>query len=236
LQNDEVLARKLQEDEYIRGMIRSKHDDEKLAMSLLAKDLSISQARNGVPNNTQYPLQQAQLQQFPPQPAMQATVGGGGGVGGGPLNFSINPYEPQQQSGAVLSNADEVLGEEQQEQGPGGSIMKHPTCWTQCPNCPSEVTRKYHLIDVERSSPEWNVVSQPLFNSGFCVEQVQRIQNETLWQRLCFEKQLMLRDRPSCNEKFLYHTSRANVAVICEEGLDPRLSRNGLFGSGIYFR
>ena len=230
LQNDEVLARKLQEDEYIKGMIRSRHDDEKLAMSLLAKDLSIRQARNSVPPNiAQYPLlqqqQQQQQAQFPPQSAMQATAGGG------PSNVSVNASE--QPAGAVLRNADEVLGT---EQGPGGSMMKHPTCWTQCPNCPSEVMRKYHLIDVERGSPEWNVVSQPLFNSGFCVEQVQRIQNETLWQRLCFEKQLMLRDRPSCNEKFLYHTSKAKVAVICEEGLDPRLSRNGLFGSGIYFR
>ena len=231
LQNDEVLARKLQEDEYIKGMIRSKHDDEKLAMSLLAKDLSIRQARNSMPPNIlQYPPQQQQRQaQFPPQSAMQATAGGGGG--GGPSNFSTNACE--QPNGAVLRNADEVLGK---EQGPGGNMMKHPTCWTQCPNCTSEVARKYHLIDVERGSPEWNVVSQPLFNSGFCVEQVQRIQNETLWQRLCFEKQLMLRDRPSCNEKFLYHTSKAKVAVICEEGLDPRLSRNGLFGSGIYFR
>ena len=222
LQNDEVLARKLQEDEYIKGMRRSKHGDERLAMSLLANDLSIGQARNSIPNNAQYPQQQ---QQFPPPSAMQIA---------GPSNFSTNVNE--QLNATVLSNADKVLGDEQREQGPGGNVMKHPTCWTQCPNCPSEATRKYHLIDVERGSPEWNVVSQPLFNSGFTVEQVQRIQNETLWQRLCFEKQLMLRDRPSCNEKFLYHTSRAKIAVICEEGLDPRLSRNGLFGSGIYFR
>ena len=222
LQNDEVLARKLQEDEYIKGMRRSKHGDERLAMSLLANDLSIGHARNSIPNNARYPQQQ---QQFPPPSAMQMA---------GPSNFSTNVNE--QPNATVLSNADEVLGDEQQEQGPGGNVLKHPTCWTQCPNCPSEATRKYHLIDVERGSPEWNVVSQPLFNSGFSVEQVQRIQNETLWQRLCFEKQLMLRDRPSCNEKFLYHTSRAKVAVICEEGLDPRLSRNGLFGSGIYFR
>ena len=236
LQNDEVLARKLQEDEYIKGMRRSKHGDERLAMSLLANDLSIGQARNSIAVSTgnaqlQYPLQQQQQQFFPPS-AMQV------GTGGVPSNFSTNTNE--QPNGAVLSNAGKILGEEKQEQGPGpggnSTMMKHPTCWAQCPNCPSEVTRKYHLIDVERGSPEWNVVSQPLFNSGFCVEQVQRIQNETLWQRLCFEKQLMLRDRPSCNEKFLYHTSRAKVAVICEEGLDPRLSRNGLFGSGIYFR
>lgn len=229
LQNDELLARKLQEEEYIRGMRKSTHGDERLAMNLLASDLSIQQARHRVPNVTQYP--QHQQQQFPPPSATQMqTVAG-------PSNFSTNA-NPGQQNATVLSNASKVLGGEQQGQGPGESetTMKHPTCWSLCPNCPGDITRKYHLIDVEQGSPEWNVVSQPLFSSGFSVAQVQRIQNETLWQRLCFEKQLMLRDRPSCNEKFLYHTSRAEVAVICEEGLDPRLSRNGLFGSGIYFR
>ena len=225
LHNDENLARKLQEDEYIRGMRRSKHGDERLAMSLLASDLSIRQARHSLPdismvrNNKQY------LQQYPPPPAQMQTITG-------PSSTYANP-----KSATVLSNASTVLGGERQGQRPeGGNALKHPTCWGECPNCPSDATRKYHLIDVEQGSPEWNVVSQPLFDAGFNVTQLQRIQNETLWQRLCFEKQLMLRDRPGCNEKFLYHTSRAEVSVICEEGLDPRLSRNGLFGSGIYFR
>ena len=46
----------------------------------------------------------------------------------------------------------------------------------------------------------------------------------------------MLRERSDVNERFLYHTSRSEVSVICEEGLDQRLSGKGNFGNGIYFR
>jgi hypothetical protein len=114
---------------------------------------------------------------------------------------------------------------------------KHPTCWTECPNCPPDAIRKYHLISVTRGAPEWDVIAQPVIEAGFVVMLLRRIQNDTLWQRLCFEKQLMLRERSDVNEKFLYHTTRSQVSVICEEGLDQRLSRSvGNFGTGIYFR
>lgn len=118
----------------------------------------------------------------------------------------------------------------------GSQLNRTPTCWTNCPNCPPSKKMKYHLIDVAYNCPEWGVVSTPLTQAGFTVNRVQRIQNESLWQRLCYEKQLMLRDRPDVNEQLLYHTSRSSIPVICEEGLDLRLSRNGCFGSGIYFR
>lgn len=119
----------------------------------------------------------------------------------------------------------------------GARRERVPTCWTNCPNCPPNKKRKYHLIDVAYNSAEWSVVSNPLTQSGgFSVNRVQRIQNESLWQRLCYEKQLMLREQPDVNEQFLYHTTRSSVSVICEEGLDLRLSRNGYFGHGIYFR
>ena len=119
-----------------------------------------------------------------------------------------------------------------QDQNP----QRTPTCWTNCPSCPPNQKRKYHLIDVAYNSAEWFVVSSPLVNAGFSVNRVQRIQNESLWQRLCYEKQLMLRERQDVNEQLLYHTSRSTVAIICEEGLDLRLSMNGSFGCGIYFR
>lgn len=117
--------------------------------------------------------------------------------------------------------------------------IKYPSCWTECPNCPPSIAqkRRYHLIDVRKDSAEWNVVACPLNEARFEVTSVRRIQNEMIWQRLCFEKQLMLRERADVNERFLYHTSRSVTSVICEEGLDQRLSRStGQFGSGIYFR
>lgn len=114
-----------------------------------------------------------------------------------------------------------------------------PSTWTPCPTCPPDAVRKYHLVDVTSGSEEWSHVASPLDSAGFTVKRVQRIQNPSLWQRLQYEKQLMIQSRPAgfdLNEKLLYHTSRAEKMVICEEGLDQRLSRSGNFGTGIYFR
>ena len=123
------------------------------------------------------------------------------------------------------------------QRNPNPLHRKHPTCWTECPSCPPDAIRKYHLIEVMTSSAEWDVIAKPVMEAGFTVTRMRRIQNDALWQRLCFEKQLMLRERPNVNEKFLYHTTRSQVSVICEEGLDQRLSRSvGNFGNGIYFR
>lgn len=115
----------------------------------------------------------------------------------------------------------------------------HPPTWTPCPNCPPGLQRRYHLIAVTMFSDEWERVSRPLSAAGYTVTSMKRIQNETLWQRLQSECQLMLRGRHEgydLNERLLYHTSRADKSVICEEGLDQRLSRCGNFGNGIYFR
>ena len=68
---------------------------------------------------------------------------------------------------------------------------------------------------------------------------MQRIQNQKLWNRLQLEKNYMKQNRPAgrdLNEMLLYHTTSASKEVICEEGLDQRLSRKGRFGFGIYFR
>ena len=114
-----------------------------------------------------------------------------------------------------------------------------PSNWTVCPKCPPDAVRTYHLIKLPASSEEWIQISAPLTSVGFQVTAVQRIQNNTLWQRFQSERQLMVQGRPEgfdVNEKILYHTSRAAKRVICEEGLDQRLSRCGSFGCGIYFR
>ena len=157
------------------------------------------------------------------------------------------PSSPPSSSSNSLTSSSEVIHpneviptplkviESQQKVNP--LQRKHPTCWTECPLCPADAVRKYHLIEVMRGSAEWDVVAQPVVLAGFIVTRMRRIQNEALWQRLCFEKQLMLRERSDVNEKFLYHTTRSEISVICEEGLDQRLSRSmGNFGNGIYFR
>ena len=118
-------------------------------------------------------------------------------------------------------------------------IFPLPPTWIQCPNCPPELPRRYHLIPIQPDSEEWEKISVPLNRVDFVVAWAKRIQNEALWQRLQLERQLMLRGRPkwyNVNGRLLYHTSQADRNVICDEGLDQRLSRSGNFGGGIYFR
>ena len=119
-----------------------------------------------------------------------------------------------------------------------------PPWWTVCPNCAPNAVRKYHLIDIFPASEEWSRVTAPFTKVKFTVTKMQRIQNQLLWNRLQSEKQLMKQNRPAgcdLNEMLLYHTTSASKEVICEEGLDQRLSGEnfdgfGNFGKGIYFR
>ena len=114
-----------------------------------------------------------------------------------------------------------------------------PPWWTVCPNCAPNAVRKYHLIDIFPASEKWTQVTAPFTRAGYVVTKMQQIQNQTLWNRFHFERQSMRDERPAgrdLNEMLLYHTTSASKEVICEEGLDQRLSRQGRFGRGIYFR
>ena len=114
-----------------------------------------------------------------------------------------------------------------------------PPWWTVCPNCAPNAVRKYHLIDIFPASEKWTQVTAPFARAGYVVTKMQQIQNQTLWNRFHFEMQSMRDGRPAgrdLNETLLYHTTSASKEVICEEGLDQRLSRQGKFGRGIYFR
>jgi len=114
-----------------------------------------------------------------------------------------------------------------------------PDRWTVCPNCAPSTVKKYHLIDISPASEEWNRVTAPFTRVGYMVTKIQRIQNQRLLNRFHFERQSMKDERPAgrdLNEMLLYHTTSASKEVICEEGLDQRLSRQGRFGRGIYFR
>lgn len=153
-----------------------------------------------------------------------------------PVINDLSSSRPAQPVATAPKDSADAMDQPKLSTNFGAQLHRTPTCWTNCPNCPPNKIGKYHLIDVAYNCPEWSVVSTPLTQAGFIVNRVQRIQNESLWQRLCYEKQLMLRDRSDVNEQLLYHTSRSSIPIICEEGLDLRLSRNGCFGSGIYFR
>ena len=116
-----------------------------------------------------------------------------------------------------------------------------PEWWTDCPTCPRDAPRQYHMIPVEKETApdEWDRVTRPLTNAGFIIQRLCRVQNITLYRRLQFEKEHMAATRSEgfqVNERLLYHTSSAEVGTICAEGLDQRLARKGRFGTGVYFR
>lgn len=223
---DESFARRLQAEECASNKcFQNISCDEKLARELMVKELQscalqktvlTSTTSTGVASNATPPIY---------TPAYDSVK-------------AQNPMSVDGNCSKVKEDKDETS-----DVKPAPSISRSvsglermPTCWTGCPKCLPTDQRRYHVIDVDQGSSEWDVVSRPLTNVNFVVVNVKRIQNESLWQRLCYEKQLMLRERIDVNMQLLYHTSRANTSVICEEGLDVRLSRNGLFGNGIYFR
>lgn len=97
------------------------------------------------------------------------------------------------------------------------------------------------LKSVERSSETWTAISDR-FQQNLAAEivQIERIQNEWLWERYVFAKQRMIaKNRGEVNEMELLHgTSSTSPAEVykSEFGFDFRYCRSKrLFGTGCYF-
>ena len=119
-------------------------------------------------------------------------------------------------------------------------IPQYPSHWTwsSSSECSLELPRRYHLI-VLHSGPEFDEVSKPLRDVGLQPKCVKRVQNLLLYKRLQLERKLMEESHPAgwnVNERSLFHVTSVEQEVIADEGLDLRLSRQGMFGTGIYFR
>ena len=263
---DEQLARKLQEEEYSQR--RTSTSDEQLASDKeLARKLQEEeevmivktfQRKESDKKDSSVQILKATRIEIPTtsshlEPSLPSVGASTSVLSSGPsTSLTSNPFQlsvssagpsvssaiPPPLSGSASSQADTATSSGTSF-GSSHSANYLPSTWTTCPTCPPDAVRKYHLIDVVLGSEEWSHVASPLDSAGFTVKRIQRIQNASLWQRLQYEKQLMVQSRPAefdLNEKLLYHTSRAEKMVICEEGLDQRLSRSGNFGTGIYFR
>ncbi|CAH1789149.1 unnamed protein product [Owenia fusiformis] len=101
---------------------------------------------------------------------------------------------------------------------------------------------KYKLIDIgcERNSKEeYDKVRLEFEQFPFTVKTIERLQNITSAKDYLYERAKMINDGhsdDSVREVYLYHGTSAEKSVLCEEGLDSRLSRKGHFGkNGIYF-
>lgn len=210
-QSDYLLAKKLQEEHNI-PVVETTAEDAQVGQTLS----SLQQARDyEVALSVEKQLNEQLGIRVDEQLAMQ-------------LQAAETEAQPSESIASVI----------QRSSGPQSTNVPPPG-WTTCPKCDPEATRKYHLIDIFPGSDEWAQVTYPFISAGYMVTKMQRIQNLQLWNRLQAEKQLMRQDRPEgfeINEQLLYHTSSASKEVICEEGLDQRLSRKGRFGRGIYFR
>jgi hypothetical protein len=120
------------------------------------------------------------------------------------------------------------------------STRQYPPHWTWCSECPPGSPKRFHLIKLH-PGPEYDEVIKPLKDAGMQPLTVKRIQNLLLYRRLQLEKKLMEESHVhvagwNVNERNLFHVTSVSQTVIAEEGLDLRLSRQGCFGTGIYFR
>ncbi|NXO66680.1 PAR12 polymerase, partial [Phainopepla nitens] len=100
----------------------------------------------------------------------------------------------------------------------------------------------FKLIQLSCDSQEYREIKK-LFEmtmKDYCINQLQRIQNPTLWDIFQWQREKMkkLQQLKGVNERLLFHgTSPSHVSAICEQNFDWRLcGTNGtLFGKGSYF-
>eukprot|EP00928_Gymnodinium_smaydae_P026631 TRINITY_DN20846_c1_g2_i2.p1 TRINITY_DN20846_c1_g2~~TRINITY_DN20846_c1_g2_i2.p1 ORF type:complete len:261 (-),score=6.14 TRINITY_DN20846_c1_g2_i2:224-1006(-) len=119
------------------------------------------------------------------------------------------------------------------------------------------------LVKMQRLLQSYAHPADSAFPSSICpsmcearVKRVWQVQNAHLWQRFCAKKMCigdcmqrqgttsprlpsinpsLLLD-PSVNEVFAFHGTTRDVAkTIAREGFDERVSKNGLYGQGLYF-
>ncbi|NXH00829.1 PAR12 polymerase, partial [Loxia leucoptera] len=100
----------------------------------------------------------------------------------------------------------------------------------------------YKLIQVSNDSKEYREIKS-LFEKtmkDYCINQLQRIQNPTLWENFQWQKNKMkkLDQMKRVNERLLFHgTSPSHVSAICEQNFDWRLcgTHGTMYGKGSYF-
>ena len=150
----------------------------------------------------------------------------------------ITKETPGRQSGKEQGNGADEGDAEMADMETDESVPPCPSHWTWCSECPPGSPKRYHLITLH-PGPEYDQVTKPLKDAGMQPVTVKRIQNLLLYRRLQLERKLMEESHVAgwnVNEQNLFHVTSVSQTVIAEEGLDLRLSRQGCFGIGIYFR
>ncbi|XP_041901490.1 protein mono-ADP-ribosyltransferase PARP12-like isoform X2 [Corvus kubaryi] len=100
----------------------------------------------------------------------------------------------------------------------------------------------HRLIQLSYDSQEYGKIKR-LFEKtmkNYCINQLQRIQNPTLWDIFQWQKEKMkkLNKLKGVDERLLFHgTSPSHVSAICEQNFDWRLcgAHGTMYGKGSYF-
>ncbi|KAF1443957.1 PAR12 ribosyltransferase, partial [Pygoscelis papua] len=100
----------------------------------------------------------------------------------------------------------------------------------------------FKLVQLSYASLEYGKIKR-LFEKtmkGYCIHQLQRIQNPTLWQVFQWQKEQMKKLNKSkwVDERLLFHgTSLSHVSAICEQNFDWRIcgTHGTMYGKGSYF-
>ncbi|KAM9245578.1 protein mono-ADP-ribosyltransferase PARP12-like [Leptosomus discolor] len=117
-----------------------------------------------------------------------------------------------------------------------------------CPVCPPHWDQSalpdigFKLVQLSYASYEYGKIKR-LFEKtmkGYCIHQMQRIQNPTLWQVFQWQKEQMKKLRKSkwVDERLLFHgTSSSHMPAICEQNFDWRIcgTHGTIYGKGSYF-
>ncbi|XP_016161633.1 PREDICTED: poly [ADP-ribose] polymerase 12-like isoform X2 [Ficedula albicollis] len=100
----------------------------------------------------------------------------------------------------------------------------------------------HRLVQLSCDSEEYRKI-KTLFEKtmkNYCINQLQRIQNPTLWDLFQWQKEKMkkIHQLEGVNERLLFHgTDPSHLSAICEQNFDWRLcgTHGTLYGKGSYF-
>lgn len=100
----------------------------------------------------------------------------------------------------------------------------------------------FKLVQLSYASREYGKIKR-LFEKtmkDYCIHQLQRIQNPTLWQLFQWQKEQMKKLNKSkwVDERLLFHgTSLSHMPAICEQNFDWRIcgTHGTMYGKGSYF-
>lgn len=108
---------------------------------------------------------------------------------------------------------------------------------------PASNTLNYMLVNIPVNTHEYKYMLKVLADNGFpankTIQQVQRVQNTSLWKLFTVTRRLMhSRNNGVLNEKWLFHGMKTRPALdaILQDGFDARVSNiGGSIGACTYF-